>query len=1071
MDDFELHVKDLQSCIQQAASCFGSGFLNPAAGNTDLCKELATKPAMADELNRQLLRFIYQLIFVFMTEERDILLLRKTEEMNEAEERKIEHAREKYISSFSTSRLRSSLDDEVTNKKSEYYDKLKVILYALRTGDENLALPELGSFFFSEDSTPLLDSLRMLDRDFISGLRKLCRFSRDERTYTMPWQSLRGTELGFAYESLLELRPSIDLEQGSFALLNSAGNERKSSGSFYTPTKLVNHLISTTIDPLLEEVKQRYEDSDLDSDVVKSEKIESILNLTVCDPASGSGNFLLAALERIAIELARIESGTITPSVDLIHRWKKGVASRCIYGVDLNRTAVELCKIAIWMDTYDGTLSLSFLDSHIRHGNSLLGYSIDNIGIVPREGIPKTWKSERKSNKEHNEHLHKDLIEAKKNELRIIERKIQDLEEIKPKENTLFGNERFIEAGLSVEGQAFSEKDNPSFKKEQFLAERSEIKEEMKRITSDFGNRNHHLSWSTHSMNSILGLIAEQQSVQDLKNEHKSIHLSEKPGDESLPPVNHLRQWSKELLDSIMAIWWWPEPSSGDKRKARKNSPLCTHEIEDYALWLAKQLGVADFLLENESNPRIKGDKARYKSIRNHTEKISQEQCFFHWEIEFPGVFSPTHPEISVGGFSVTIGNPPFVFARENLDSAEKGFLAWHFPETEYQANLYAYFIIQSLRYSKDGTIGLITPNNWMTLMTCGSLRRHILDYDVPHKGDDGAVKSNNGLLIISHPQGQFTGAAVDTLSLVMSSKSRLFFTIEAFGTIEGKLEESPFIFVTMQPDESKNELNLELVIDKSHINPTYAISPRAFIEPGAYDFLKYFSHPKFSVCLQDVALVKSGFVAYSVGRGVPKISKEMMKQRVYHSDSQVTPDWSKYLEGADVQRYHLAWSEGWVLYGANLAEPRVESLYTGERIVVRQIPNALPYCIHATLCPEEYFNDRNSMIVKCDNSPYDVLFILAVINSKLISRWFDLFFDKFQRNVFPQFKIGELALFPIPNLDLTTDEDKKIHDDIVVLTRQRLDCEAELQDEIELKLEELIAQAFKFEGIEEFEV
>ena len=425
-----------------------------------------------------------------------------------------------------------------------------------------------------------------------------------------------------------------------------------------------------------------------------------------------------------------------------------------------------------------------------------------------------------------------------------------------------------------------------------------------------------------------------------------------------------------------------------------------------------------------------------------------------------------------MSGFSAMLGNPPFVFARDNLGLAEKNFLVGNFPESQYQTNLYVLFIIQSLRQSQDGTIGLITPNNWMTLMTGESLRRHLLNHSTVIEKGGRTVISNSGLLIIPHPPGQFIGAAVDTLSLVMLANSRLSFTTDAaFGTLEDELPRSPFILASMGARDSKVELVPELFIEKSRINPTFAISPRVFIEPGAFDFLEHFSNQDVSVRLNEITLVKSGFVAYSVGRGVPKISKEMMKQRVYHSDSQVSPEWSKYLEGADVQRYELDWSGGWVLYGENLAEPRTESLYSGERIVVRQIPNKPPYCIHATLCPEEYFNDRNSMIVKCDDSPYDVLFILSVINSKLISRWFDLFFDKFQRNVFPQFKIGELALFPIPNLNLESVEDKKIHDDIVALTRQRLDCEAELQDEIELKLEELIAQAFKFEGIEDFEV
>ena len=98
------------------------------------------------------------------------------------------------------------------------------------------------------------------------------------------------------YESLLELRPDIDLDNGSFTLISEAGNDRKSSGSYYTPSELVDHLVTTTIDPLLKEAKKAARKSIETPDEYQSAAIESILKLTVCDPACGSGTFLLQRL-------------------------------------------------------------------------------------------------------------------------------------------------------------------------------------------------------------------------------------------------------------------------------------------------------------------------------------------------------------------------------------------------------------------------------------------------------------------------------------------------------------------------------------------------------------------------------------------------------------------------------------------------------------------------------------------------------------------------------------------------------------------------------------------------------
>jgi hypothetical protein len=148
--------------------------------------------------------------------------------------------------------------------------------------------------------------------------------------------------------------------------------------------------------------------------------------------------------------------------------------------------------------------------------------------------------------------------------------------------------------------------------------------------------------------------------------------------------------------------------------------------------------------------------------------------------------------------------------------------------------------------------------------------------------------------------------------------------------------------------------------------------------------------------------------------QGSPKQTQEMKEARVYHARRDRGNGWFKYLQGSDVCRYSMAWSGEYIKYGDNLAAPRRDfRLYSTKRILVRQIPSKLPYCLHACFTKETILNDRNSMNVI--NLKAEPLAILAVLNSRLVSFWFALKFGKLQRGLFPQFKANELADFPIP--------------------------------------------------------
>jgi len=199
--------------------------------------------------------------------------------------------------------------------------------------------------------------------------------------------------------------------------------------------------------------------------------------------------------------------------------------------------------------------------------------------------------------------------------------------------------------------------------------------------------------------------------------------------------------------------------------------------------------------------------------------------------------------------------------------------------------------------------------------------------------------------------------------------------------------------------------------------------------------------------------------VAYEVGKGTPPLTMAMKEARIYHSRTKQNSDWLEYLQGSDVCRYSLVWSGEFIRYGENLAAPRKDfRLYSTKRLLVRQIPNKPPYCIHACYTDEVILNDRNSMNVI--NIQADPLAILAVLNSRLISFWFVLKFGKLQRGLFPQFKANELADFPIPKK--LSHYEKQLADLARQATQMR--CENSTADikQIDSEIDRLVYEAFE---------
>ena len=215
---------------------------------------------------------------------------------------------------------------------------------------------------------------RIDNRHLLDAIRALCYVRDDEAKSdrAVDYKNLGAEELGSIYESLLELHAEVDVDARTFALTTAAGNERKTTGSYYTPTSLISELLDSALDPVLDEA------------IAKPDPEAALLDLKVIDPAAGSGHFLIAAAHRIAGRLASVRAGGGEPAPDELRHALRDVVSNCIHAIDINPMAVELCKVSMWLEATEPGKPLSFLDHRIVCGNALLGATPELLA----DGIP-----------------------------------------------------------------------------------------------------------------------------------------------------------------------------------------------------------------------------------------------------------------------------------------------------------------------------------------------------------------------------------------------------------------------------------------------------------------------------------------------------------------------------------------------------------------------------------------------------------------------------------------------------------------------------------------------------------
>lgn len=356
----------LRQGVEEALLALGQGFLSEAA-NQPLRDALASGTLDRSAYFQQLLRLVYRLIFLLTIEERG--LLHPADASPDAVKL--------YADGYSLRRLRErARKRRAFDRHTDLWEGLKPVLAGLAHGQPLLALPALGGLF-AEDQCPDLDAGTLGNAALLAAVAKL-GWMREGRSLTrINWRDMGPEELGSVYESLLELVPDISADGRVFRFANadaSKGNARKTSGSYYTPDSLVQELLDSALEPV---IAQRTNGA--------ANPQAALLSITVCDPACGSGHFLLGAARRLATRLAQLRAQG-TPSGEDFRHALRDVVTHCIFGVDRNPMAIELARMSLWLEAMTPDMPLGFLDHHLQCGDALLG--LTNLSAL-EQGIPK----------------------------------------------------------------------------------------------------------------------------------------------------------------------------------------------------------------------------------------------------------------------------------------------------------------------------------------------------------------------------------------------------------------------------------------------------------------------------------------------------------------------------------------------------------------------------------------------------------------------------------------------------------------------------------------------------------
>lgn len=375
----------LSHAVQIAMETIGNAAVKTKGeGNESLRAALSNGTFDAAKLNKELIHFIYRILFLFIIEDRN-LVYQIPDSADDPNYKQLCKYQELYKRFYAASRLRglSELNYLKTRQYSDIWKGLIDTFRLFETGTfgEKLGIRPLGGVLFDSDTLHYLKDCEISNRDILQAFSALNEFTDDRgQRVKINYSALDVEEFGSVYEGILEMRPFIQpgVTEADWQFGFVGGLDRQSTSSYYTRPDLVQNLIRTTLEPVIKERIEKLR--------TPEEKVKSLLSMKVCDAASGSGHIVLAMARTIAWYVCTIRTGEDNPASLDYREALREVIQKCVYAVDYNPDAVELCKVVLWIEGYCAGKPLSFLDHHIRCGNSVVGVSdLDTL----LNGVPK----------------------------------------------------------------------------------------------------------------------------------------------------------------------------------------------------------------------------------------------------------------------------------------------------------------------------------------------------------------------------------------------------------------------------------------------------------------------------------------------------------------------------------------------------------------------------------------------------------------------------------------------------------------------------------------------------------
>ena len=348
----------LSKAVEQAITGLANGFLQHR-DNEPLRQEIASSRLSEGDFYKHLLRLIYRLLFLMVIEERGLVFPSNANPRH----------RNLYEQFYSLMRLRRMSEKRhlADRRHTDLWPALFGTFRLFEAGGpgSKIGLAPLAGDLFSAQAIGPLSTCTLGNDVLLTALRALNLYTHPDngQLIRVNYGALNVEEFGSVYEGLLEYEPTFIHDGPRTEFHFRKGDERANTGSHYTPDELVQPLIKNSLDHL---IAQKLKEKD---------PAEALLDLRVVDVACGSGHILLAAARRIAIELAIVRTGEDQPSPSAFRAAIRDVIRHCIYGVDLNPLAVELCKVALWLEAHNPGAPLNFLDHRIKCGNAIVGYA------------------------------------------------------------------------------------------------------------------------------------------------------------------------------------------------------------------------------------------------------------------------------------------------------------------------------------------------------------------------------------------------------------------------------------------------------------------------------------------------------------------------------------------------------------------------------------------------------------------------------------------------------------------------------------------------------------------------